>query len=157
MPSGSSPEEISLLDEIRKEVLKNAIYYVDTKTHEITRRVEAGQLEMSAKSNALKTAQKELEGLEARIKELSLEVDHLRKSATVDVFEGTVDMRALLEKVSESSNELHSQSTMASPLSSEPPGILYKVSFINTEIPHVQGDIIDVLEKVRRTIEKKMT
>lgn len=119
-------DEESLLVEIQKEILRNAIYYIDSRYDEIKKR------------NTLKR-----------------EVENLRMRTQVKKVEGTVDLGVLLERVCESSNGIHAEKTLPDVnLSKSEENVLYSVDFTNTEIEKVNKDRIEILEKIKRSMSK---
>lgn len=144
-----------LLDEIRKEVLTNAIYYVDTNYHDIIKRskTEEEQEKSKKKTEELTRIQNELYTIEKEIDKTEKEIEHLKTKTRTEIVEGTIDLNTLLEKISEKKNDLHSQASSSS-IAPESHPILYKANFTNTTIPSITSDKIAVLDRIINCLHK---
>lgn len=143
-----------LLDEIKKEVLSNTIYYIDTNYYEILGKTATEEKKERTKEERTSPTdiKTELETVEEKIASLEREIESLKKEQTVETVEGTVDLNALLEKVSEQNNQLHPQDTSTE---TEQTAKLYKVTFTNTEIRPVEKEKIEALARIKNVLEKQ--
>ncbi|KAI5185829.1 hypothetical protein NEIRO03_2115 [Nematocida sp. AWRm78] len=139
----------SILSEIKKEVLTNAVYYIDSKYHEITKRNQLKRDKHRKAQNALESVNNELNMVIKRIKEVEVEINRLKERMSVERVEGTIDLKLLLERIVENSNNLHSQKIITPSFYNH--NVIYSVNFVNTEMCSITQNKIDILDRVKNS------
>ncbi|EIJ89368.1 hypothetical protein NEPAR06_0485 [Nematocida parisii] len=139
----------SILSEIKKEVLTNAVYYIDSKYHEITKRNQLKRDKHRKAQNALESVNNELNMVIKRIKEADVEINKLKERMSVERVEGTIDLKLLLERIVENSNNLHSQKIITPSFYNH--NVIYSVNFVNAEMCSITQNKIDILDRVKNS------
>jgi len=136
-----------IFHEVVEEVLKNTVYYVDSSYHEIEKRNKrVRKEEIEEKRRDLVSSRGLADKIDREIAEIEIEIEKLRKRASIRVISSTVDAGELVELALKEKNYR--------PSARKDEDAVHSVSFINTEIRVPDVDIEGILEMVKRIEER---